>query len=162
MTAGGPRLARARKEAIPVAWAAASTAYWCACGTLYMVTMGSFLVLLLGWASFLLLLWGLATPEARPSRFAWVAATLSLFYTHAAAFIVGMAAYIEGHGCAIAEVPCDGDELGLMWQALIAALLLYFAAAWAIVRWRAASRGKAAPEPAVGLREKPPNGMEAP
>lgn len=124
--------------------ALAATAFWC--GVVYVSLLTALLPLLLfGGIVFLLLLWALGTTEGRPSLFAWAAAMLSLAYAGMAALVVGLAAYIESHGCATAPETCTGEGIGLMGQVMIGAILLYFGVAWLTVRIRAVRSRKPAP-----------------
>jgi hypothetical protein len=118
-------------------WALLATLYWVAMAVLYGLTMFSTLALLAGAGAFVLLCWAIrdgAGPRPRGSSY-WLSA-LSALYTAGACWTFGLAAYIEGHGCALQPETCTGGGVGLAGKVLIAAVSIYFATAWLVTRFR--------------------------
>jgi hypothetical protein len=127
------------------AWAFLATLYWAAMAFFYFWTWGSNLVLIAGTGAFLLLCWAIRDGAgARPSGSSFVLAGVSALYTFAACFTVGLAAYIEGHGCALQPETCVEGGFPLMAQVAIWAAIFYFGPAWLVNR----STGRSRPPPA--------------
>lgn len=118
-------------------WALLATLYWVAMAVLYALTMASTLALLAGAAAFVLLCWAIRDgggPRPRGSSY-WLSA-LSALYTAGACWTFGVAAYIEGHGCALQPETCTGGGVGLAGTVLIGAFSLYLGTAWLVNRHR--------------------------
>lgn len=133
-------------------WAFVATLYWCAMAVLYGLTMFSTLALLAGAGAFVLLCWAIrdgARPRPRGSSY-WLSG-LSALYTAGACWTFGLAAYIEGHGCALQPETCTGGGVGLAGKVLIGAVSIYFATAWLVTRRR--SGGPINPLPLAGGAE---------
>jgi hypothetical protein len=118
-------------------WAFLATLYWGGMAVVYALTMFSTLALLAGAGAFVLLCWAIrdgAGPRPRRSSY-WVSG-LSALYTAGACWTFGLAAYIEGHGCALQPETCTGGGVGLAGKVLVGAVSLYFGSAWLVARRR--------------------------
>lgn len=122
-----------RTAGIAAGWALLATLYWSAMAVFYAVTELSAIAILAGAGAFVLLCWAIRDGAARrPSAASYLLAILSALYTVSAILTFGLAAYIEGHGCALQPETCSGGGLGLARTVAIGALLLYFAVAWLV------------------------------
>ena len=118
-------------------WAFLATLYWAGMAVVYALTMFSTLALLAGAGAFVLLCWAIRDGAGpRPTGSSFLLAGLSALYTAGACWIFGLAAYIEGHGCALQPETCTGGGVGLARTVLIAAVTLYFGTAWLVNRRR--------------------------
>lgn len=118
-----------------------ATLYWTAIAVLLALSLGSVLVLIGGACAFVLLVWALRDGGAgRPRLSTWLLATASALYTFSAMMIVGIAAYIEGHGCALEPERCTGSGPNLFALTALAAASVYFLCAWLIAFTGARSR----------------------
>ena len=134
-----PRLAASRLA--PAGWALLATLYWVGMAVLFAVTMFSALALVGAAGIFLLLSWAIRDRAGpRPAASSYWLAGLSALYTVGALHIFGIAAYIEGHGCALQPETCTGGGPGLAGTVLIGAVILYFGIAWLVNRRGAGRR----------------------
>ena len=117
-----------------VAAALLATLYWVAIVLLVFLSY-SFWMLIAGACGFALLVRVLSDgkPGASWSR-AWLGTAASAVYFWVACWSVGIAAYVDSHGCAVAIEPCTG--IGLMWPLAGGFALFYFLACWAALRAR--------------------------
>lgn len=110
-----------------------ATLYWTAIAVLLALSLGSILVLLGSACAFVLLVWALRDGGAgRPRLSTWLLAIASALYAFSAMMIVGIAAYIEGHGCALEPERCTGSGPNLFALTALTAASLYFLGAWLI------------------------------
>lgn len=126
-------------------WALLATLYWAAVAVLYGLTMFSIFTALTGAAAFVLLCWAIRDGAgARPSGSSFLLAGLSALYTVGACWTLGLAAYIEGHGCALQPETCVGGGLSLTWTVAGGATIFYFGAAWLVNYFAGGTRKRAA------------------
>ena len=124
--------ARARSLAVAAAITAfLATLYWAAIAVLLALSLGSLLVLLASVCAFVLLVWALRDGgSGRPRLSTCLLAIASGLYSFAALMVVGIAAYIEGHGCAVQPERCGGPNLFALTA--VTAASLYFLGAWLV------------------------------
>ena len=104
---------------------------------LYVLTAFSGLAFLASAGAFVLLCWAIRDGAgARPAASSFWLAGLSALYTAGACWTFGLAAYIEGHGCALQPETCAGGGVGLAGKVLMGAAILYFGIAWLVNRRR--------------------------
>ncbi|MET1113315.1 MAG: hypothetical protein ABWX67_17485 [Allosphingosinicella sp.] len=128
-----------------VGWALLATLYWAIVAVLYGLTIFSIFTALIGAAAFVLLCWGIRDGAgARPSGSSFLLAGLSALYTVGVCWTVGLAAYIEGHGCALQPETCVGGGLSLMWKVAGSATIFYFGAVWLVNYFAGRTRKRAA------------------
>lgn len=120
----------ATRRSAAAGWAFLATLYWSVMAGFYVVTMFSWIAILAGAAAFVLLCWAIRDgADARPRGASFWLAGLSAVYTVGACWTFGLAAYIEGHGCALQPETCVGGGFPLIWKIAGGAAILYFAAA---------------------------------
>ena len=119
----------------PALWAFLATLYWVGMAVLYVVTIFSALAMLAGAAAFVLLCWAIRDRAgARPRASSYGFACISALYTAGTCWTFGMAAYIEGHGCALQPETCVGGGFPLAGMVAVGAVILYFGVAWLVNR----------------------------
>ena len=100
-----------------------ATLYWAAIAVLMALSLGLILVPLGGAVAFVLIVWAWRdSGSGRPRLSTCLLAVASALYTFCALMIVGIAAYIESHGCALVPQDCGGPNLFAL-TALMAASL---------------------------------------
>ena len=121
-------------------WAFLATLYWAVVAVLYALTEASIFTPLAGAVAFVLLCWAIRDGAGRrPALSSFLFAGLSALYAVGACLTFGLAAYVEGHGCALQPETCSEGGFPLIWKVAGGAAILYFGAAWLVNR----STGKA-------------------
>lgn len=128
-----------------IGWAFLATLYWASMAVFYVLTMFSAFAALIGAGAFVLLCWAIRDGAgARPAGSSFLLAGLSALYTVGACWTFGLAAYIEGHGCALQPETCVDGGFSLIWKVAGSAAILYFGAAWLVNRFAGGPRMGAA------------------